>query len=115
MKREWSIYCTLRALARQRVAAVLQPGGILVVERATEETKENIRTCQLRGWIEPIADGVPKGRLTEDGRLPAGQVFTERSTVYRLTDSGWNAIHRSHVITLLGLIAALLAIVATLL
>lgn len=112
MKEEFSIYRTLKAVSRQRVALILQPGNVWVIERAIpddEKTEANLRTCHVRGWIEPIENAIRKGRLTSDGNLPEGNIFSEIAPLYRLTDSGWNAIHRTHVIALLGLIASLVA------
>ena len=54
--KEFSIYTTLKTLARQRVAAILQPGNVWVIEKSipnNDETEENLRTCYLRGWVEP--------------------------------------------------------------
>ena len=112
MKRELSIYRTLKAVSRQRVALIFQPRNVWVIERAIpddERTEENLRTCYLRGWVEPIENAIPKGKLTDDGNLPEGNQFPNYGPLYRLTDSGWNAIHRTHVIALLGVIVSLLA------
>ena len=113
MKREYSIYQTLKALSKQRVALILQPGNVWVIEKSipdSVEKKENLRTCHLRGWVEPIENAIPKGKLEPDGSLPSGDIFTEQVPLYRLTDSGWNAIHRTHVITLLSIILSLIAV-----
>jgi hypothetical protein len=113
MRREYSIYRTLKALSRQRVALILQPGNVWVIEKSIphdERTEENLRTCHLRSWVEPIANAIPRGQLTAGGGLPPGFVFSEQAPLYRLTDSGWNAIHRTHVLALLSLIVALLAL-----
>jgi hypothetical protein len=118
IRREYSIYRTLKALSRQRVAAILKPGGVLLIERAPKEdetTDENLRTCVLRGWVEELERNVPRGSLTEEGHLPPGNPFTGYGTIYRLTDSGWHAIHRTHVIALLALIVGLLAVITGLL
>lgn len=113
MKSEFSVYRTLKALSKQRVALILQPGNVWVIERALpedEETETNLRTCHLRGWVEPLENAIPQGRLTEDGRLPSGDVFSKCGPLYRLTDSGWDAIQRTHVITLLGILVSLLGV-----
>jgi len=112
-EREFSIYKTLKRLAEQRIAVILQPGNIWVIEKSLPEddvTDENLRTCYLRGWVEPIEKAIPKGRLKSDGSLPDGQMFQNVGPIYRMTDSGWNAIHRTHVLTLLGIIISLLAV-----
>lgn len=106
---ERKIARTLRRLSRQRVATILQPGNIWVIERAVTdngETAAHLSTCQLRGWIEPISNAVPKGRLTGDGRLPAGGLFDGQGAIYRLTDSGWAAIQRAHMWVISGVALA---------
>ena len=118
MKREYSIYRTLKALSKQRVALILQPENVWVIEKAipdSEEKEENLRTCHLRGWMEPIEKAIPKGNLKPDGSLSSGAIFTKQAPLYRLTDSGWNAIHRVHFIALLGIIVSLLAVGAAVL
>ena len=113
MKRELSIYRTLKKLSKQRVALILQPGNVWVIEKAipdNDETEENLITCHLRGWVEPIKNAIPKGKLLKDGSLPEGNVFSKQGPIYRLTDSGWGAIHRTYVIALLGLVVSLLAL-----
>lgn len=113
MKREYSIYRTLKAISKQRVALILKPDNVWVIENSipdSEEKEGNLRTCHLRGWVEPIENAIPKGKLALDGSLPTGNIFTEQAPLYRLTDSGWNAIHRTHVITLLSIISSLIGI-----
>jgi len=117
MKREYSIYRTLKFLSKQRVALVLQPGDVWVIEKAlpeTEEHFENIQTCLMRGWVEILRDSVPTGKLQPDGSLPDGEIFSNEKHLYRLTDSGWNAIHRSHMLNILGVFATLIGIIVTL-
>lgn len=73
LKREWRIRRVLKKLSRQRVVLVVN--GIWVIERAvmeTEETDSALMTCHMRGWIEPIEQSVPHGRLAPDGSLPVG-------------------------------------------
>lgn len=116
MRREYSIYQTLKGLAKQRVGMILNPGNTWVIEYAlpdTERNQENLRTCHMRGWVDVLENSVPTGRVTKEGDLETRQVFSGRKPIYRLTDSGWNAIHRTHVQTLLGVIVALLGIVIT--
>jgi len=59
-------------------------------------------------------ESIPTGKLNADG-LPDGRVFDGVETVYRLTDSGWNAIHRTHVMMLLGIVVSLAGAAITLL
>jgi len=99
LNRERAIRSTLRALARQRVAIVLQPGNVWVVERAiqdTDRTAEHLRTCHLRGWVEPVESAVPHGRLTAKGEFPPGDLYDSVKPVYRLTEGGWAVLNRSH-------------------
>lgn len=109
--REFQILYYLRAISRQRVSAVLQPGDVWLVENSPKSHAESqaiLLTCQLRGWVEPMFDDpVPHGQLTPEGKLPSGALFQSSEPCYRITDSGWNAIHRQHQ---LGLLAVLVAI-----
>ena len=89
----------LKKLSKQRVAMILQPGNVYVIEYAVEDDNENVvcalYTCHMRGWIEPI-NAIPKQKLTEDGKLPNhnGQYLGK---TYRLTDCGWNKINNIHI------------------
>jgi|SRR5579862_2555101 len=98
--REQFILGVLRRLARQRVAVLLQPGDVFVLEYAVDETVEDVaealRTCHMRGWVEPLAHSIPKGRLKPNGSLPDGPLYTHTAPFYRLTDSGWRVINKSH-------------------
>ena len=119
MIREYSIYKTLKKLSKQRVGMVLEPGNVWVIEKAmprTEENNENLQTCLMRGWIEVLYESVPMGQVNDDGSIHSiyEQPVMSDETIYRLTDGGWNAIHRTHVITMLGAFATLLGIALTL-
>jgi hypothetical protein len=67
----------------------------------------------MRGWTEPLADSVPKGALTPEGNLPSDKLFSEASPVYRLTDAGWNVIHRTHEWVVVTCVASLIGLFAT--
>ncbi len=113
MKREYSIHKTLKLLSKQRVSMVLKPGNVWVIEKALPDTElheENLQTCLMRGWVEVLHDSVPTRKLGTGGSLPKGQIFQSDKPIYRLTDSGWSAIHRSHVTTILSIIVALVGI-----
>jgi len=117
LKREWSIYRTVKALSKQRVAMILQPGNVWVIEKVikeTDETTANLRTCDLRGWIEPYENAIPKGKLTPDNRLPEGDIFTSVGPVYRLTESGWAKIHRAHTLLLISIFLAFMSLIIAL-
>jgi len=117
-RRERSIRRTLRALSRQRVVGVLEPDNVLVIERApphSEELQASLHTCHLRGWVEPVFNVVPHGRLTPDGKLPAGHLFDDTRPVYRLTEGGWLVLHRSHSWVVATFVVATATLVASLL
>jgi len=121
-RRERFIRKTLRRLAQQRVALILQPGNVLVVEKAVmidedEEVLAALQTCNLRGWVEVLSNAIPHGKLTPEGKLPEGSLYSGVAPVYRLTEAGWSAIHRSHewvvatfVIVTITLIATIISI-----
>jgi len=113
IKREWNIHKILRQLSRQRVGIVLQPGNVWVIERAvteTDKTEAALRTCYMRGWIEPLQDAVPQTNLNEDGSLPSGSTHNRVGTLWKITDSGWSAIHRDHEWTLIGILIGAISI-----
>lgn len=106
----------LKRLARQRVALVLQPGNVWVIENAVpdnEETDAALKTCFMRGWVEPLENSVPKGSLTADGKLPNGIHFDKCGPLWKLTDSGWSAINRVHEWTLIGILLTALGVLVT--
>ncbi len=111
MKREYSIYKTLRQLAKQRVAMVHQPGNYWVIENAmpmTKQNEENLQTCMMRGWVEILHESVPTQNLTDSMEIK-DSVNAGNQHIYKLTDGGWNAIHRTHVLVVLGLILAVIS------
>ncbi len=110
----WRIFRVLRRLSKQRVALVLQPGNVWVIERAVpddDETDALLKTCFMRGWVEPLEKSIPKGKLKPDGSLPDGEIFKLSGPVWKLTDSGWAAINRSHQLAVLGLFLSLLGVI----
>jgi hypothetical protein len=114
-KREQFIRSVLRKLSHQRVALLLQPGNVWVIEKAVVDSgnrEEALRTCHMRGWVEPLANSVPKGALTPDGRLPEGNWASGYGPIYRLTEAGWNVIHRTHEWVVVTCVASILAMFA---
>ena len=121
--RERTIRSLLRKLAKQRVVQVLQPGNVWVIELAPKldgDSEAALRTCWLRGWVEPIShDAVPRGdvaNLTEAGR----ELYDTAAPIYRLTDSGWNVIHSTRqwliatfAVAAATLIATIVAVIVT--
>jgi len=115
-RRERFIRSVLRKLSHQQVAVLLQPGNVWVIENAVMgggDLEEALRTCHMRGWVEPLADSVPQGALTPDGRLPGGKLFSGHGPIYRLTEAGWNVIHRTHEWVVVTCVASIIALFAT--
>ena len=99
IQREWFVRRTLRRMARQRVVTVLQPGNVWVIEGAPAVADRRVvaaqRTCHMRGWVEGLSSAVPQGELGPRGELPTTGLANV-APVYRLTEAGWNAVHRIH-------------------
>jgi hypothetical protein len=117
-RRERNTRRVLRALAGQRVAMILQPGHVLVVENAPSNLpfqQESLNTCLLRGWIEVLHEGVPTGQLSPGDTSLPDQPFTSRAPIYRITDSGWSVINRTHFWVISTFAVALLALIASVL
>ena len=92
---------------------VLQPGNARVVELAPDSTDDNeaaLRTCHMRGWVEPIVDAIPTGTILQGGHLPE-RLYNRSEPLYRLTDSGWAAIRRSHMLALVTSMIAPIGVV----
>lgn len=122
-RRERVIRRVLRGIARQRVLRVMQPGNAWLVERALtvdEEVEGALRTCFLRGWVEPISnDPIPHGDAFRVGAA-TGPLFDGARVIYRLTDSGWNVINNvqawvvaTFVISVASLFASVVGVVVT--
>lgn len=114
--KERQIRHTLRQLARQRVAMILQPGDVWVIEyavRSDAETNPALLTCRLRGWIEPVENAIPHRPLAADGSLPSGPLFDEVAPIYRLTDSGWSVVNRAQLFVLASALIAAVTLIAT--
>jgi hypothetical protein len=112
-RREWQIRRTLKRASKQRVALVLQPSNVWVIENTlehTEETDAALKTCYMRGWVEVLENSIPTGQLTKEGNLPQGQLSNSSSPIWKLTDSGWAAINRVHEWTLIGIFLAAISI-----
>ena len=116
-RRERFIRKTLRRLSQQRVYGILQPGNFWVIEKAVSEDEDDkvvgaLRTCNIRGWTEILADAVPRGKLTPEGGLPKGELFSGEAPIYKLTEAGWNVIHRSHEWVVVTCIVAITTLIA---
>lgn len=110
---ERKIRRTLRRLARQRVRLILPP-DVLVIERSVphdEQTVAALRTCWLRGWAELVHNAVPTGEVPPDGRI-TDPPFTRTTPIYRITDSGWSVVHRSHMWAIMAVLMGFLSVCA---
>ena len=113
-KRERQIRKVLAGLARQRVALILQPHRVWVIEKALQrddDVEALLMTCLMRGWIEPLQESMPTGSLTADLKLPTGPMFDRHETLYRLTEGGWNALNRMHAWTAAGVLVGIVALI----
>lgn len=117
LRRERKVRKVLRQLARQRVALVLQPGNIWVIEKAVDDDDEAdaaLKTCLMRGWVDALENSVPKGKLNRDGSLPEGSLADSEGPLWKLTDSGWAAINRAHEWKLIGVLIGAIGVLAAL-
>ena len=64
----------------------------------------------MRGWVEPLHDNMPTGKLEAFLADPHGQMFTENQTLFRLTEGGWAALNRAHVWTLANTLLAIASV-----
>lgn len=118
MVTEHLIRKTLRRLAQQRVTLILQPGNAWVIEKAVSEGENRdiaaaIRTCQLRGWVVPVVNAVTEYSLGPNGELPKDPSGV--APIYRLTEAGWNVIHRSQTWVISTFVVAAATFIATIL
>jgi hypothetical protein len=117
-RREREIRKTLKALTRQRVVRILQPGIAWIIERAVTEGNEGVadslRTCHLRGRVEIVSDAVPNLSYVPGAR---GLELTPARTapMYRLTDAGWTQIRRTHAWVIATFVVALAFLFAAML
>ena len=113
--RERQIRKALKIIAGQRVVLILQPGNVFVIENspmATDWFEQAVQTCRIRGWVDVLHEGTPSAPLEFQGRKPIFDNPTKPTTFYRLTDGGWNAIHRSHALLIVTVILSTLSLAA---
>lgn len=114
--RERDLRRALRAIARQRVAMVLQPGNFLVIEQAAPDSEwfdVAARTCLIRGWVAVLEDALPNGKLSFEGGSPVLPTSMAPRTFYRLTEGGWAVINRSQTWVVATFFVALVTLAAT--
>ena len=115
-RRERQVKRSLRAIARQRVAIVLQPGNVQVVERSPprEEWFElGVRTAQIRGWVEVLHENLPTGTVQLQGNVPRLPTSMEPATHYKLTEGGWAVLNRDHAWLLATFIVSAVGLVVS--
>ncbi len=115
-KREREIRKVLRDLARQRVCGFDKLRNAWIVEHPIPTDNDALRTCHARGWAEPMPHGgIEKGNPLQEGLPLVAAPPQERGriTLHRLTDSGWNAIHRTHDWVVSTFFVALVTLFAT--
>ncbi len=111
---ELKVQKVLKKIAKQRVALILQPGNVPVIERAIgsdEETQAIILTAQIRGWVEVLHEDMPTGKVDENGYFNKAQPFDKLETYWKLTDSGWAVIQRRHQLSVLSLLVAIIGVI----
>jgi hypothetical protein len=94
----------------------LEPGHVPVIEKAVDDdpdTQADLLTCHMRGWVEILRDAVSKIDLTPDGQLPNDLRSTTVAPIYRLTEAGWNVVHRMKMWVLATFLVAVETLVAT--
>jgi hypothetical protein len=115
-RRERQIRKALRAVARQRVAMILQPGNVMVVELSPPDEEwfhEAMQTSLLRGWVAVLYDGVPHGEIGMVAGRPQLPQSGKPKTMFRLTEAGWATLNRSHEWVLATFAVATATLIAT--
>ncbi len=116
-RRERFIRRILRRLACQRVELVL-PDGRWLVNHAVEEGQEKdvteaLRTCHMRGWVEPMFNAVPRQKLDPKAGVPRAGVAQQTVPMYTLTAAGWSVINREQIWLITTCVVALITLLAT--
>lgn len=115
-KREREVLQVLRGLSRQRVWVIFGPERKWMIENAVkrdDDTDAALATAIMRGWIEPLQHSISwhdTDYVMASKDLAGGD---RNEQLYRLTESGWAALNRSHVWTLVNTLLAAGAIAAT--
>lgn len=115
-ERERQVRQVLRGIARQRVALVVQPSNVWVIERALQRNNDveaALATCVMRGWVEPLFEDLPTNTLTSEGKVRSGPLFTGTESYFKLTEGGWAVINRAQMWTMLGVLLAGLSLIST--
>ncbi|WP_162592888.1 hypothetical protein [Variovorax sp. PBL-E5] len=113
-RHEREVRKALKIIAGQRVAMILQPGNVLVIERSptsTEWFEEAVQTCRIRGWVEVLHEGLPSADLDFHDQTPI-LGSARPKTHYKLTEGGWNAIRGTHALVIVAIILSALSLAA---
>ena len=118
IRRERLIRAALRAIARQRVALILQPDNVMVVENSAPDAEWfdlAVQTAHIRGWVEILHDSIPVGSVRFEGNNPIISQPREmkQKAMYRLTEGGWAVINRVHTWVVATFLISLLTLIVT--
>jgi hypothetical protein len=83
-----------------------------VIENAVEDNEQTdtaLKTAYMRGWVKPIENAVPKGKLTPEGSLPSGNLFQGVWPLWQLTEGGWDVVNRTHWWALFAVLISVLS------
>lgn len=114
--REQQIRKALKAIARQRVTLILQPGNIEVIELSPPDEEWfqlGVRTARIRGWVEVLHENLPTGTLKMKGNNPQLPNNMVPETHYKLTEAGWAVLNSSHAWVLATFIVTSVALVVS--
>lgn len=109
-RRERFFRVILRRVTRQRALMNLDSENIWVIEDALpndEQTQAALRTCHMRGWVEPLEDARLSTEWIEDVELVDVMEPVGEHAIYRLTSAGWDALRGTHRLLLWTLVASL--------
>ncbi|HHC6463055.1 hypothetical protein HJ014_18840 [Vibrio parahaemolyticus] len=111
---EQQLLAVLNKIKRQRVAIILEPGNVPVIERAIgndESIKAMLLTAQIRGWVEVLHENIPTGQVSASGEMNMSNPFSSVQTYWKLTDSGWAAIQRRHQLSIFAFAVSVVGVV----
>jgi len=81
----------LLSIRRQQVISLDANRNAWIVRDEPSAVDDALKTCQLRAWIESIPQMAIEKNVADDLARPKVRI-----ALYRLTDSGWNAIYFIH-------------------
>ena len=90
-RRERDIRSVLLSIKRQQVISLDANRNAWIVRDEPSAVDDALKTCQLRAWIESIPQMAIEKNVADDLARPKVRI-----ALYRLTDSGWNAIYFIH-------------------